>query len=137
MEWLTNLLGMAQGAGGAGGSTPFGALGGGGAMPPQPGQMPPQMPGAMPGQMPGQPPPMAGAPPVPFMNPASGQPAATPGAPQPDNPLSGIPGLLGKLMAGRQGGNQGAQGALFNQAMGMLKPPQMQPPQWMQPWQRR
>lgn len=142
MEWLTNLLGMAKNGAGGAGSSPFGALGGGGITPPQPGQMPPQMPspmpapqpGAMPGQMPGQPPPMPAAPPVSFMNPTTGQPAATPGAPQPSNPQSGIPGLLGKLMSGQQGNNQGA---LMNQAMSMLKPPQMQPTQWMAPWQRR
>lgn len=152
MEWLTNLLGMAKNGAA---SSPFGALGGGGGgMPPQPPQ-----PGAMPGQMPGQPPPMPGAPPVPFMNPQTGAPVATP----PQAP-GGMPGLLGQFMSRMPGGNSNplmqqiqqtlsqnggagegkkpdqqnpGQAFALNQAMSMLKPPQMQPTQWMAPWQRR
>lgn len=116
MEWLTNLLGFSNNGGGS----PFGALGGGTPQAPPSAAAPP----AMPPQMPAQPP-------VPFMNPQTGQPAPTPGSPL-GNPA--MPGLLGQLMA-KQPPNANS-GPLMNQAMSMLKPPQMQPVQWMTPWRR-
>lgn len=127
MEWLTNLLGFANQ-----GSSPFGAMGGGAQ--PQSGTagrpfgFPPSLPGVTGTQPPpaAAPPPMPSNGPLPFMGP-NGQPSAAPGAPPPAAPAQ-PPGLWNQQQQGN--GNQ-----LMSQAMNMLKPPQMQPAQWM-PWMK-
>jgi hypothetical protein len=101
MEWLTNLLNFNNNSG----SSPFGALGGSTAMTPPAGAAAPAAP-----------------------------PPAAPGGMQ-------LPGLLGKLMGqqpqqgqtgtqpGLLGQGTGNNNMLLNQAMQLMKPPQMQVPQ--------
>jgi hypothetical protein len=102
MEWLMNLLSS------GGGSSPFGALGGGGALP---GSTPVGQGGIGSDAVSGA---TSPAPPAPMQQ----------GAP-------GLPGLLGGMLQKPQG--QSNSGPLLNQAMSMLKPQQMQATQWM-PW---